>query len=98
MKLTSNPLQRITRRILPVLKRNSVVKAGIFGSYARGEEKKKSDVDILVQLKGRKSLLDVIRLERELKNVLGKNVDVLTYQAIHPYLKERILQEEVRIL
>ena len=42
-------MRRIQRKIIPILKKNNVVRAGIFGSYARGEAKKKSDIDILVQ-------------------------------------------------
>ncbi|MBU0459609.1 MAG: nucleotidyltransferase family protein [Nanoarchaeota archaeon] len=96
--IKSQKLKQIAKMAIPILKKNGVVRAGIFGSYARGEQKKKSDVDLLVKLKGRKSLLDVVRLERELKEVLGKKVDLLTYQAISPYLKEQILREEVRII
>ncbi len=91
-------LRRIAKIAVPILKKNDVVRAGIFGSYARGEAKKRSDIDMLVKLKGRKSLLDVVRLERRLKEVLGKNVDLLTYGSISPYLKDKILGEEVRII
>ena len=91
-------LQKIEGIILPLLKRNSVVQAGIFGSFARGEETKKSDIDVLVKFGKRKSLLDLVRLERELKKATGRKVEVLTYKSIHPLLKERILKEEVRIL
>ena len=74
------------------------MKAGIFGSYARGEQKKKSDVDILIKFKGQKSLLDHVGLQLELRKKLKKNVDVLTYHSLNPLLKNRILKEEVRIL
>ncbi|MEK6900290.1 MAG: nucleotidyltransferase domain-containing protein [Nanoarchaeota archaeon] len=71
----------------------------MFGSYARGEQKKRSDIDILIQVKRRKfSLLDLIGLEIELGKKLGKKVDLLTYKGINPHLKERILREEVRII
>lgn len=86
------------RKITPTLKRNAVVKAGLFGSFARQEARKKSDVDILVKFRGSKSLLDLARLEIELEKKLGIKVDLLTYDSIHPLLKERILDEEVRIL
>ena len=90
--------KNITRKIRPILKRNGVAKAGLFGSYARGEAKKRSDVDILIQFRGRKSLLDLVGLQQELEEKLKKKVDVLTYKSIHPLLKERILKEEVKIL
>ena len=91
-------INRLRSKILPLLKHNGVVKAGIFGSFARGEEKKGSDIDILIQFKGGKTLLDLVSLERELKIVLGRNVDLLTYDSINHLIKERILNEEVRVI
>src|SRR3989344_4322339 len=91
-------LKQIAKIAIPLLKKNGVVKAGIFGSYARGEAKKKSDIDMLIQQKGKKSLLDLAHLEQELETKLGKKVDLLDYSTIHPYIKERILREEVKIL
>ena len=75
------------------------MKAGIFGSYARGEARKRSDIDMLIKV-GRKkfSLLDHVRLERELEEKLDKKVDLLTYNGINHLLKNRILDEEVRII
>lgn len=96
--MTSKKLTRITQLAVPILKKNDVVKAGIFGSVARGEMKRGSDIDLLIKFKGRKSLFDLVRLERELKTTLRKKVDVLTYNSIHPFLKKQILREEVRIL
>lgn len=92
-------IKDLKRKIIPTLKRNGVVRAGIFGSYATGKAKKNSDVDILIKVKGRKfSLLDLIGLQMDLEKKLGKKVDLLTYAGIHHLLKERILNEEVRIL
>jgi len=86
----------IKKRVISVLKKNNITRAGIFGSYARGDIKKKSDVDVLIEFNG--SLLTLVRIERELKESLGKNVDLLTYNGINPLLKERILKEEIRII
>ena len=86
----------IKKRIVPILKKHKVTKAGIFGSYARGEQTKKSDIDVLIEVKG--SLLDVVKIEIELKEKLKKEIDILTYNGISPYLKEKILSEEVRII
>lgn len=52
-------INEIKNKIRKILKKNRVVRAGIFGSYARGEQKKKSDIDVLIQFKGRKSLFDI---------------------------------------
>lgn len=91
-------IKRIKLKALPLLRKYNVVKAGIFGSYARGDNKKNSDIDMLVEVKKNFSLLDLIGLEIELKKTLKKKVDLLTYGCVHPLLKERILKEEVRIL
>jgi len=94
MEKKINP--RIENKIKKVLKKNKIVRAGVFGSYARGEQNKKSDIDILVEFKG--GLFGLIRLERELEKILNIKVDLLTYKGIDPLLKKRILNEEVRII
>jgi predicted nucleotidyltransferase len=92
-------ISQIRRKILPVLRKHKVKKAGIFGSAARGEMKKKSDVDILVEIPDKHvSLLDFIGIQDELKSALGRKVDLVEYCTIHPLAKKRILGEEVRIL
>lgn len=91
-------LKAIKQKIAPILRQNGVVKAGVFGSYARGEQKKKSDVDILVKFKGKKSLLNLAGLEIKIEKRLRRRADVLTYNSIHPLLREHILKDEVRIL
>jgi len=57
-----------------------------------------SDIDILVEFGAEKSLLDLAGLEIELEESLGRKVDVLTYNSLHPLLKERILSEQRVIL
>ena len=91
-------LQRIAKIAVPILKKNGIVKAGIFGSYARGEMKKRSDVDFLVKIKGKKSLLDIVGIQLDLQKILRKKVDLVEYQEIHPSLKNQILSGEVKIL
>ncbi len=93
----SKKLKQISSIIIPILKKNGIVKAGIFGSYAKGEEKEPSDVDIIIQPpKGMG--LGFVGVKLELEKRLGKKVDLLTYKSIIPYLKKRILADEVRIL
>jgi hypothetical protein len=91
-----NEVKKISKKIIPLLKKRGVKKAGIFGSYSRGEQKKESDIDILIEMKG--SLLDIVGLEMELIKLLKKRVDLLTYKGIHPSLKKQILNEEIRII
>ena len=91
-------IDEIKRKILPILKRYNVKRAGIFGSIARGEENQESDIDILVEIEGRMSLLDFAGLKLELEEALGKRVDLGEYSTIKPIIKKQILSEEVSIL
>jgi uncharacterized protein len=84
-------------RMIDICRQNDVAMVGIFGSMARGEAKATSDIDLLVRFSTRKSLLSVVRLERELSEALNRKVDLLTEAAISPYLRERILKE-VRVV
>ena len=82
-----------TIRLVDICRQNDVSMVGIFGSMARGEATKKSDIDLIVRFSKRKSLLTLVRLERELTEALGRKVDLLTEAALSPYLRERILKE-----
>lgn len=80
------------------MKRAGVKRSAIFGSFARGENRRASDVDFLVELRSGKSLLDLVGLRDELQRVLGRRVDVVTYRSLAPILKKRILEEQIRII
>ena len=86
--------QTIKKQIVPILKRQGVTKAALFGSAARGEMKKRSDIDLLVNLRKDKTLLDLVGLKLELEEKLGRKVDVLTYNGIHRLLRDKILNEQ----
>jgi len=92
-----NSVQEIKEIILPILVNRGVLKAGLFGSYVRNEQKNNSDVDILVELNEDLSLLDVASIKIELEEALHKEVDLVEYETIKPELKENILNEEVLI-
>ena len=66
--------ERIKEKILSILKKYGIKKAALFGSFARGEQKPDSDIDILVKFKDRenKTLLDLVGLEMELVDVLNR--------------------------
>jgi len=82
-----------TNQLIEICRKNDVAMVGIFGSIARGDATAESDIDLLVEFAKRKSLLALVRLERELSSALGRKVDVLTEAAISPYLRDRILSE-----
>ena len=90
--------QTIKKKITPTLKRQGVTKAALFGSVVRGELKKDSDIDVLIRFKSGKTLLDLAHLEIELEKILKRKVDVITYNSLHPLLKNIILNEKHDIL
>jgi len=90
-------INEIKPKIIEILKKNKVKKAGIFGSYARGEQKKNSDIDILIEPP--KGIgFGFFGIAMELENKTGKKVDLVTYNGIHPLLRKRILNQEIRII
>lgn len=96
--MEDNQFSRYKKKITSILKKNGVKKAALFGSFARGEAKKKSDIDLLIEFKGKKSLFDLVGLKIELEESTGRSVDLVTYASLHPLLKERILSEQICIL
>jgi predicted nucleotidyltransferase len=85
-------------KIIEILHKHQVKRASLFGSVVRGEDTEDSDIDLLVEFDGRKSLLDLVGLKLDLEDTLQREFDVLTYDSLHPLLKDRILKEQVAIL
>ena|SRR3989344_3433280 len=98
-KVNNKEIEKIKTKIVPILKKNNVKRAGIFGIYSRGEQKKNSDVDIVVEINDKNmSLLGFIELKLKLGDILKKKIDLVEYSALKPLIKSRILKEEVNIL
>jgi hypothetical protein len=85
-------------RIVEILRAHGVTRAAVFGSFARGAANDQSDVDILVEFAGAKGLLDLADLELNLGDLLGRDVEVITYRALNPRIRERVLRDQVPIL
>lgn len=98
-KKINKDIENIKSKIVNILKKNDVVKAGIFGSYARGEAKKNSDIDIAVKIKNKNmSLIGFIKIIKLLEKILKRKVDLVEYSEIKSRIKEKILNEEIRII
>lgn len=92
---TATSLDELKERIIPILRKHGVLHAGIFGSFARGEERENSDLDLLVDVPRGTTLFGLSALALELEDALGREVDLVTYPAIHPRMREGILADEV---
>ena len=79
-----------TNALIAICRENDVARLEVFGSTARGEAQKDSDVDLLVEFSKRKSLLALVSLERKMSAALGRRVDLLTEAAISAYLRDQI--------
>ena len=86
------------QKLLPVLKQHEVSRAAIFGSLATGTATEASDLDLLIEFKGEKSLLDLVSLKLDLEAEIKRKVHVLTYRSLNPLIKKRVLKQEVRVL
>ena len=85
---------QMKKKILSILNKRDIARAGIFGSVVRGEASENSDIDIVIEFSGKKSLLDLVSLKLMLEESLGCNVDVITYRSLNPLLRDRILKEQ----
>lgn len=88
----------LREKVSASMRRRGVVRAGVFGSVARGEDGEGSDVDFLVELEKGRSLVDLAGLRLDLCHLLDRDVDVATPNSLHPKLRERILRELVPLL
>jgi len=89
-------IKKILRNNFELLRENYKVKnIGFFGSYVRGEQEKRSDIDILVEFEEPVSLLKLVSLENFLTDFMGIKVDLVPKEDIRPELQERILGEVI---
>ncbi len=94
MQLEDRIKQYIVQTLLPYAPET----IGIFGSYSRNEQKKGSDLDILIRLKGRISLLKLVMLEQQISEAIGIPVDLVTEQGIrNQRLREFIFKDLIII-
>ena len=91
-------IAEIQSKVAEVMRRRGVVRAGMFGSVARGEASPVSDVDFLVEFEQGRTLLDLAGLGLDLKEALGCDVDVATPNSLHPALEAEIMRDLVPIL
>ena len=93
---TLKDIKTTLKRYEPEIRsRYGIKKMGLFGSYVRNEQTKKSDLDILVQFNESPGLFGFIDLEEYLSRLFGVKVDLVTKKALKPFIGRRILREVV---
>jgi predicted nucleotidyltransferase len=97
-KRSADAIRQDLQAHLPELrKRYGITYLGIFGSYARGEQKSTSDVDILVEFDRPGTLLDFIHLQNVLVDLLGVRVDLVEKDGLKPAIRPHVLAEVVPV-
>ena len=94
----SQEILRIKKMANPIMKSFGVSKSFLFGSYARNESKKRSDIDFLIEFGKKKSLLDLVALKIKLEKAFKKKVDLVTEDAIPFKIKKFIKKDQIKIL
>ncbi len=93
----SKPLKSATsalkKPVAQVARKYSATKIRIFGSFARNEQRKNSDVDLIVKMPKKSTLFDLSGLKQDLQKALKRKVDVVTYDSIKPSLRANILRD-----
>jgi len=90
-------LQEKRAEILEIAARHGAHNVRVFGSLARRQQHPGSDLDILVKLGPKQTLLDLVAIKQDLEDLLGCKVDVVTEEAISPYIRREVLKEAVAI-
>jgi predicted nucleotidyltransferase len=92
-----NLIRDMGKEILRVSRQHGARSVRIFGSTDRGEASVTSDLDILVDMETKRTLLDIVAIKQDLEDMLGCKVDVVTESALSPYIRKDVL-EEAKIL
>ena len=79
-----------------LFERYGVSSVSLFGSVARGESTEESDIDLLVEFSRPIGLFQFVELKRDLEEILGRSVDLVTPKALKPQLRDQILKEAIR--
>ncbi|MCD6504307.1 nucleotidyltransferase family protein [Candidatus Bathyarchaeota archaeon] len=89
----------LKEKLAEVCQKNDIVFMAVFGSFVKGKQSPKSDVDIAIEFdkKSRKTLLDLVRIEEELTKIFGRKVDLGIFSSINPYIIEDI-KREMRVI
>ena len=90
-------LLNYAKRIRPILRKYRVRRCAVFGSVARGEQRKDSDLDLLIDPPSTMGLLKLIGLEQDIEKAIGRDVDVGTFRSLRSSIKENVMKDAIVI-
>ena len=91
-------IRKVSQLSITVLKRKGVIYAALFGSFVTSDVSKESDIDFLLEYQDGVSLFNVIELKEELEEKLGRKVDLVSLKYLNKRIREKVVQEQIRIL
>ena len=94
----TNQIRHTKDLSVPILRRYGVTRAALFGSFARGEAKAASDIDFLVEFEPGRTLFDMGGLKSDLEDLFRRDIDLVEYSTIHPFVKDKVLREQISII
>jgi predicted nucleotidyltransferase len=89
----------LEEKLAEICRKNNIVFMAIFGSFTRGKQNRKSDIDIAIEFErnSEKSLLDLVRIENELRKIFKRKVDLGIFSSLSPYVIEDV-KKEMRVI
>lgn len=95
--MLSDIIAKLRQNLPEIAQRFHVKSLSLFGSYVRGQQRKRSDLDILVEFSEPPSFFEFLALERYLSELLGVKVDLVMKDALKPTIGRHILAEAVSV-
>lgn len=92
-----DPLNKHQQTIIKIAQDNDISYLALYGSYARGDQTKHSDLDLLASFEKKKGLLELINVEQKLSQVLGIKVDLVTKEGLSKHIKPYI-QDDLQVI
>ncbi|MFN5539732.1 MAG: nucleotidyltransferase family protein [Candidatus Melainabacteria bacterium] len=93
MKTLEEIQEILKREKVSLSEKYNIAELGIFGSYVRGEQQENSDLDVLVEYKGKVSFFDILHLEEELSQLSGMKVDLVLKSGLKKFMGQQIMKE-----
>jgi uncharacterized protein len=87
----------LRNEITRIAKNHGVATISVFGSVVREEDNPSSDIDFLVNFEEGRTLFDLIRLKQDLEILLGRPVDVVSVNALHPRIRNQVINQAVQL-